>query len=176
MLVLVIVVILLLCGGIYWWLQSRSHVSTDDAFIDGRGSQIAAQVSGRVVKLLVDDNEIVHAGQPLLEIDARDYQVKLDQALGQLANAEAQLTQARAQTQVAAANAGQADAQVHEAEVEAGNSARDRARYEGVDQDAISQQQVDQAQTQDRSNSAKVAAAKAQAGAAHRQIDSAYAR
>lgn len=79
-LILVVVLGAVATAGTLYWLHERHFESTDDAFIDANQSQIAAQVSGKVVELLVDDNQHVEAGQPLLTIDPRDYQVKLEQS------------------------------------------------------------------------------------------------
>jgi membrane fusion protein (multidrug efflux system) len=65
-------------------------VSTEDAQVDGHIAPIASKVYGNVIQVLVDDNQHVKAGQVLVRIDRRDYQVKVDQARAALALAEAQ--------------------------------------------------------------------------------------
>ena len=77
------------------WLMSRGHESTDDAQIDGHITQIAARVGGPVIKVAVDNNDKVGAGALLIEIDPRDYQVAVDRARAELADAEAQAAAAR---------------------------------------------------------------------------------
>src|SRR3954467_721861 len=67
-------------SGVVWWLDARNWVSTDDAFIQVHLVQVSPQVAGRVVRVLVDDNEAARAGQPLVEIDPADFKTKLDQA------------------------------------------------------------------------------------------------
>src|SRR5262245_36003971 len=52
----IIVVGLLVISGIVYWLETRNEESTDDAYTDGRAITIAAQVSGTVVSLDVNDN------------------------------------------------------------------------------------------------------------------------
>ena len=71
--------------------MSTHYQSTDDAFVEGRIISVAPRVSGPVVNLLVDDNQPVKKGDLLLEIDPNDYQVKLDQAEAELAEAKARL-------------------------------------------------------------------------------------
>jgi membrane fusion protein, multidrug efflux system len=81
--VLVVASIVLLAGviiGVHYWLYARSHESTDDAFIDGHIIQISPKASGYVAKVYVDDNQQVKAGDLLVELDARDYQARLQQA------------------------------------------------------------------------------------------------
>ena len=66
--------------GLRYWLYARSHESTDDAFIDGHIIQISPKVAGYIAKIHVDDNQQVKAGDLLIEIDPRDYEVRLRQA------------------------------------------------------------------------------------------------
>jgi membrane fusion protein (multidrug efflux system) len=97
--VLVIAAIVLLIAtiaGIRYWLYSRSHESTDDAFIDGHIIQISPKASGYVAKIYVDDNQQVKAGDLIVEIDARDYQTRLEQAKAALAAGIARENEARA--------------------------------------------------------------------------------
>src|ERR1700741_3660809 len=81
--VLVAASIILLVGvifGVRYWLYARSHESTDDAFIDGHIIQISPKVSAYVAKIYVDDNQQVKAGDLIIELDPRDYEVRLQQA------------------------------------------------------------------------------------------------
>ncbi len=57
-----------------------NEITTDDAQVDGYITSVAPRVSGDVVKLWVNDNLEIHAGDPLIDIDARDYQAAYDQA------------------------------------------------------------------------------------------------
>ena len=66
--------------GIRYWLYSRSHESTDDAFIDGHIIQVSPKASGYVAKIYVSDNQQVKAGDLIVEIDPREYEVRLQQA------------------------------------------------------------------------------------------------
>ena len=61
--------IVLLVAGFFLWRYLGSYESTDDAQIDGHLNAISTRVSGHVVKLLVNDNQFVEAGTPLVEID-----------------------------------------------------------------------------------------------------------
>jgi membrane fusion protein (multidrug efflux system) len=71
-----------------------THESTDDAFIDGHIITIAPEVAGLVTAVHVEDNQLVQAGDPLLEIDPRDYQAKVAEQRGKLAAAEAEARRA----------------------------------------------------------------------------------
>jgi len=87
------VVVLALIAGIWMWLSSGKE-STDDAQVEGHITQLATRVGGTVVKVLVNDNQHVEAGTLVAEIDPRDYQVAVDRARAELADAEATATAA----------------------------------------------------------------------------------
>ena len=87
---LVIGVVLLLGLGAGLWAWSTSgRESTDDAQLDAHVTQVSARVGGTVTNVLVDDNQLVEAGAVLVELDPRDYQVAVDKARAELADAEA---------------------------------------------------------------------------------------
>jgi len=83
-----VVVLLVAVAGLWWWL-SQGKESTDDAQVDAHVTQIASRIGGTVLKVSVDDNQVVEAGTVLVEIDPRDYQVAVDKARAELADAEA---------------------------------------------------------------------------------------
>jgi membrane fusion protein (multidrug efflux system) len=82
------VVVLALIVGVWMWLSAGKQ-STDDAQFEGHITQVATRVGGTVVKVAVADNQYVEAGAVLAEIDPRDYQVAVDRAHAELADAEA---------------------------------------------------------------------------------------
>ncbi len=86
--------LLLMLGAVFFYWRSTFTEDTDDAQVDGNLYQVSSRVTGHVVKVYVDDNQTVQAGQPLVDIDPTDYQVALDQAEADLANAQAQYVQA----------------------------------------------------------------------------------
>jgi membrane fusion protein, multidrug efflux system len=88
------VVLLLILGGVFFYWRSTFIEDTDDAQVDGNLYQVSSRITGHVVKVYVDDNQTVQAGQLLAETDPTDYQVALDQAEADLANAQAQYKQA----------------------------------------------------------------------------------
>jgi membrane fusion protein (multidrug efflux system) len=75
-------------AGLFVYYFNRE--STDDAQVNGHITAVSAKVYGRVAEVLVNDNQPVKAGQPLVKLDARDYQAALDQAKAQLALAESE--------------------------------------------------------------------------------------
>ena len=174
-LVALVAVIALIVIGTIVLIDSRHHETTDDAFIDGNASQIAAQAAGRVTHLYVDDNQPVHRGDPLVDIDAADVDAKVDQAKAGVLTAQSQAEQAQAQVEGQKANAAQASANARQAEAESTNAQQDLARFKGVDPDAVSRQQYDQAVAQARAARAKVDAAHATEGTAQAQVKAALA-
>jgi membrane fusion protein (multidrug efflux system) len=83
------VVILLALGAGLWAWSTSGRESTDDAQVDAHMTQIAARVGGTVTKVAVDELVVVDAGALLAELDPRDYQVAVDKARAELADAEA---------------------------------------------------------------------------------------
>jgi membrane fusion protein (multidrug efflux system) len=75
--------------GVLWWLHARKFEDTDDAQIDGYISSISPRVSGTVVRVLVEDNQNVNAGDLLVELDTADLEVAVAQARAAVAQAEA---------------------------------------------------------------------------------------
>jgi len=82
------VVVVAAIAGFFYWL-SRGHESTDDAQIEGRITQISTRVGGPMIELNVTDNQFVDKGTVLARIDPREYQVAVDRAAAELADAEA---------------------------------------------------------------------------------------
>ncbi|HEY0407955.1 MAG TPA: biotin/lipoyl-binding protein [Pyrinomonadaceae bacterium] len=95
---LIIAAVVLVIGivfGARYWSYSRSHETTDDAFIDGHIIQVSPKVSSSVAKVYVADNQQVKAGDLLAELDARDYEVRLQQSRAALEAGLARLKEAR---------------------------------------------------------------------------------
>ena len=160
----------LVIAGVLYWLQARHFETTDDAFIDGYISQIASQVSGRVTRIAFNDNQQVKAGQLLLELDPRDYQVKLDQANAQRMQAAAQLDQAQAQLGLQQANLDQALANVRVTEADLQQAQNDLARFRAVDPKAVTRQQVDTSSSTVRSAQARLDASRQAVAGVRAQI------
>ena len=90
----IVVAVLILIAGLFW-LRSRGKESTDDAQVDGHITQIAARVGGTVTKVLVTNNQAVKAADVLVGIDPRDYQIAVERAQAELADAQATASAAR---------------------------------------------------------------------------------
>ncbi len=88
--------VIALAVGLHFYVYSRSHKSTDDAFIAGNITFIAPRVTGHVLRVPVEDNQQVKEGDLLAELDPADYEAALAVQKGMLASAEAKLQAARA--------------------------------------------------------------------------------
>jgi len=80
--------------GAFAMFHSFTHETTDDAFIDVHFVSVAPKIAGRVSVVYMDDNQLVKKGDPLVEIDPRDFQVALAQAKANLAKDKATQIQA----------------------------------------------------------------------------------
>lgn len=67
--------------GIVFAIHSSFYVSTDDAYVETHTVGIAPKVSGQIIKVYVTDNQKVKEGDLIAEIDSKDYQTKLDEAV-----------------------------------------------------------------------------------------------
>jgi len=90
------VLVAILVGGFLLWRHFQSRESTDDAQVTGHVNPVAPRVGGTVTALHVADNQAVKAGDVLIEIDPRDYQLAVQKAEADLAAAQSAERAARA--------------------------------------------------------------------------------
>src|SRR5262245_14210760 len=93
-----VVALLALIVGIPWVIQVLNTVSTDDAYVNGHVTFVAARVSGQVARVLVDDNNRVHKGDLLVQLDKEPFQVQVNIAQAAVDAAQADLVATQAQT------------------------------------------------------------------------------
>lgn len=156
-------------AGVYYFSFVLPFESTDDAFVEGHVTAVAAQVPGRVARLLVEDNQQVKQGDLLLEIDPRDFEAKLAQAQANLSAAQSELDESKAQFDAAAATEQEAIADLAAVEARAGYALTNLARLTAIGVSGVSQDQIDAAGTQVRSTSADVLVARNKINAANAQ-------
>src|SRR6202142_426018 len=195
-------VLVLLVAGFFLWRYLNTYESTDDAQVDGHLMPLSARISGYILKVNVNDNQEVKAGDVLVEIDPRDFQTAVDQARASLASAVANaqalnitvpITSVNTSSQTSAAaadveneNAGikaaqqqydAAQAQLAQAQANDVKVQNDLVRSKQlVDKQEISQQQYDQAVASAKASTAGVASARAAASAAAQQITQARSK
>jgi len=199
---LIIGFIVLLVAGFFLWRYFTSYEDTDDAQIDGYLNSISARISGHVTRLLIQDNQYVDAGTPLVQIDPTDYQVALERAkadyadaiaLAQAANVNVPITTVSTGSQISSAEADvenakagiaavrqqydAAKSQLAEAQALNVKAQNDLVRYKQlVEKEEISEQQYDEAVATAKADAAAVTAAQAAAQAADHQVRQAEAR
>lgn len=165
----VIAAAVLIAIGVWW--RSTYYEDTDDAQINGHLVQISARVAGNVAKVYVQENQQVHRGDPIVDLDPRDFQVAVENAQAALASAQAAAAAAKvfvpittvntgsvlrsAEADLASARAGvlqaqqqldAANARVDQAKANNTKAQSDLERYKPlVERDVISKQQYDAA-------------------------------
>ncbi|MGH9396510.1 MAG: efflux RND transporter periplasmic adaptor subunit [Terriglobia bacterium] len=193
---IVVAGVIIIVAAILAYRHYAGWVSTDDAQIQGYIYPISSRISGHVIKVTVENTQYVEKGTVLAELDPADYQVALDRAKAQLADAEAAakgaqvgvpissintMTQVHsAQADVESAQAGisaaekqfqAAQARLREAEANNVNAQDNLKRYaQLVGKQEVSRQQYDQAVAAAKASAATVAATEATAAAAEQQI------
>jgi membrane fusion protein (multidrug efflux system) len=115
-----VVILFFFLAGLFlggkWWLQSRTEISTDNAFVEARIYSVSARVPGMVASVAVKDNQAVKQGDTLVELDPADYRLRVDNAAAELEMARnetsgdyARVAGARATVNLATARRDQAD-------------------------------------------------------------------
>ncbi len=184
-------------GALLYWLHTRNFESTDDAFVEMHLGPVSPRVEGTVIKVYVENNQYVHAGDPLVDLDPRDNQVALDRALALLSQARSQVLAqqpnvpiARVEngTNISTAEAGLADAQaalagseldhhsalarLAAAEANNAKAQADLVRYKIlIANEEVSQQEYDQVEAAAKAQAANVTASRATADSANRMVE-----
>jgi membrane fusion protein, multidrug efflux system len=99
-----IVVVILAVGGYYLWKHLNTYETTDDAQIDGHIDAISGRITGNVIEVHAEDEQFVNAGDVLVRLDPRDYEVALAKAQADLGDAEAALDGSRIDIPITATN------------------------------------------------------------------------
>ena len=173
----VLLALIVVVGGLWWWHESGIE-TTDDAFLEAHVVDVSPQISGQVTRVLVEDNQLVHTGEPLVEIDPAQFRLALAQAVAEQQQAQTALGQANANVAVAQAGLAQANADLASARATAVRAQQDLRRYESlraVNPQAVARTSVDEAVANARSAAAEQRAARQRVQSAQAQIASAKA-
>src|SRR5271170_1671319 len=92
-----VVLVIVLIAAVPWLIKVFTTVSTDDAYVNGHVTFVAPRVAGQVARVLVDDNNRVHKGDLLVQLDPEPLQVQVNIARAAVAAAQADLIAANAQ-------------------------------------------------------------------------------
>ena len=124
-------------GGALYIVAPASTQTTDDAYVSADATVVAPKVHGLIAQVLVQDNQVVHAGDLLVRIDAEEFDTRVSTASAELADAKAGVASAKAalvslnaEERLAAANVRAADSTIIAAKAQAERATADSKRYE----------------------------------------------
>jgi membrane fusion protein (multidrug efflux system) len=158
--------------GIKEYIYYSAHDVTDDAQVDADISPVVARVGGYVKDIRFVDNQFVHAGDTLVVLDDRDYQVRLQQALAALTSQKQTVDVSQVQVNEARSSIATAQANVEEAKVAVWKANEDFTRYENLYNDhAITKAQFDDARAAKESAEAALQVAQTQVPTQTRRVD-----
>jgi membrane fusion protein (multidrug efflux system) len=149
--------------GLRWLAYTRTHVSSDDAQIESDIYPVSARIAGHVREVYADTNQEVRAGQLLVAVDPKDYQVALAQA-------EAGVAQAKSAAQAATSTVG-----VTQETGAAGISGAEAAQGAAQAQQVMSERESESASSQVEAATAEEMAAGQAVEIALRQVASSRA-
>jgi membrane fusion protein (multidrug efflux system) len=149
--------VVVIIGALYFYLTGGRYESTENASLQTGMVAVTASVSGKVVEVAVDENQLVHKGDVLFRIDPDSFQTAV-------AAAEAQLASARTDVGSTQADYREALSQVSAAQARARYAQNEAARQASLLKEGISSKaQADQAATEARTARDAIAAAQAKA-------------
>jgi membrane fusion protein (multidrug efflux system) len=196
------IVVVAAVAGFFVWRYMDTYEATDDAQIDGHINNVSTRVSGYILKVNVEDNQSVEKGAVLAEIDPSDYQVALQRAKAELADAQAtaqamnlnvpvqtigtttQVSSSEADVQSSEAGVAAAEGQLEAARAQLQQAEANNVRAQGdvtryaalLAKDEVSKQIYDQADATAKADAAAVAGARASVAAAQQQVAQARSR
>lgn len=103
--VIAVLVVVIVAAVAIWWHSTFSE-DTDDAQVNGHLIQVSSRIGGQVLKVDVQENQLVKAGDTIAELDPSDYQVAVENAEAALASAEANAAAANVAVPIATVNTG----------------------------------------------------------------------
>ena len=158
--------------GYDYWKDGRFQQSTNNAYLRADYTTVAPRLSGYIVEVLVHDNEPVRAGQVLARIDERQYRVAVDEAMADVAMADAMLVNLDAQVAQQQSVLDQERAEVTHQKASAAYAKSDNQRYEELKMAGYgSVQRAQQAEVAMRESMAHLRKSRAAVVGAERHID-----
>lgn len=140
--------------GVYKYVHSLAHETTDDAQVEKNMNPMIPRVMGYVTKVYVKDNDFVKKGDTLFTIDNKDYQVKVEEAnatliaaQGNLEVSKADISGAQANVSISEANISSAGGNIETAKIRLTRATNDFIRYQNLYANrSITKQQFEQAE------------------------------
>ena len=140
----IVLLVIVVAGGLFGlrqWVRSQTHIETDNAFIEAHIHSVAARIPGLVQQVAVVDNQFVHQGDLLVELDPADYRARTTSATASLEMAKNQTSGDYAEVESARANVNLAAAKLEQANIDL---KRAEALYA---KEVIPREQLDRART-----------------------------
>jgi membrane fusion protein, multidrug efflux system len=170
--------------GLAYTLSAWTHESTDDAFLDAHVVAVAPRVAGQVLRVHVQENQVVKRSDPVVELDPGDYEVRLAQKRDAVGSAGANLTSAQAGVTLVKARFETAKA-IERQELANADAARAKSQRAQADlrrngtlrqTGVVSQEEYDRVMAEAESTAADLRAAERKADATTSQIAEARAQ
>ena len=126
-------------AGVFYIAAAKGSVSTDAAYVQADSSVVAPKVRGLIAEVLVQQNQAVKKGDPLVRIDPEEFDARVSAASADLQNAEAGVQSAKAalvslgaEEKLAASNVRAAQSSIRSADAQNQRAEADRKRYENL--------------------------------------------
>lgn len=150
-------------GGVVWLRSAKASETTDNAYLKTDSTAVAPKVRGLVARVLVAENQTVVAGQPLVQLDDREYLARVAAARADLAvadaavgAAQAALSRSGAEESLARASSREAATAIRAADAQAERAAADWNRYAAlVDQGAVPRREAERVRAEATSTAAE---------------------
>ena len=162
-------VLLVAGGGIYWYIDYKKYISSDDAHIDGNTVSLSSKILGRVSNLMCEEGDTVQAGQLLVQMDTMDLVTEKYQLLAARNQAASQKELAEAKLRLDEESIALLKINMERAQ---GDFERAKKQFEG---NVISTEQYEHAQKSYEAEKAKFDASGAQLNLSRSQINAAQA-
>ncbi len=173
------VAVIAAAGGLVWLNTAPRSVYTDNAYIKADISYVAPRVRGLIATVLVKDNQVVNAGDPLVRLDATEYQSRVRSAEADVAQAQASIIAAQAaldrsfaEESLARSTLRESETAIASAEAERSRAVADGKRYAAlVDKGWVARQKFESVSATTVTASANLDKARAASDVARNQIE-----
>jgi membrane fusion protein (multidrug efflux system) len=168
-----VLLLFLVAGILYYFFVYRFYQSTDNAYVQADVTWVMPKISGEVIELLINDNQVVKKGETLAVLDHRDYQARYDQARSVVSLKEAALGVQQQNEKSARSSITEANSGVVAAQADLSRLRKDFERYQDLLKDGvITRQNFEGVQSQYLTAQAQLSKAQAAVNAAEAQLGS----
>ncbi|MBZ6533853.1 HlyD family secretion protein [Acinetobacter seifertii] len=168
-----VLLLFLVVGILYYFFVYRFYQSTDNAYVQADVTWVMPKISGEVMELLINDNQVVKKGETLAILDHRDYQARYDQARSVVSLKEAALGVQQQNEKSAKSSITEANSGVVAAQADLTRLRKEFERYQDLLKDGvITRQNFEGVQSQYLTAQAQLSKAQAAVNAAEAQLGS----